>query len=128
MTAWKKRVAKAKTHKQVAGGTVGSLDRIFNLKTLMATAAGACWCSIGAALLVFINEFSRKHLVGLAVFDIKTAATVGAATGGGIYGILSRTSWGIRRCLLRSHALFVDGLINKGQYTSMQNKCLERWN
>jgi hypothetical protein len=63
--------------------------------------------------MILLTELAQKEAPALAVLDVKTASLIGTAIGAGAYGLLSRSTWGIRRCLLKSHAMFVSGLVNK---------------
>src|SRR5215472_15655309 len=99
----------AQKKRKAAPSVTISLDKILSLKRLTATANGACWGAIGASGMIVLIELARVYVPTIAVLDTKTTAFVGTAIGASAYGILSRSTWGIRRCLLKSQALFVGG-------------------
>jgi hypothetical protein len=122
-------MARNATPKKQAGPTQSvtvSLDRVLALKRLLATAKGACWGAVGGTFAIVLNEIVRNHAPSFAV-NSSLAATIGTALSAAAYGITSRTSWIVRRCLLKSHAMYIDGLVNKTQFGNMQKRCLERW-
>lgn len=122
-------MAKPRSRRAPAVGApaVSSLDRVFQLKKVAATARGASWACIGAAAAVLANELLRQGRSGIALADSRIAGSIGTAIAAGIYGVFSRTSWSVRRCLMRSQAMFLDGLVTERELASMKKKCLDRW-